>query len=94
MGFGRRHFARPFAPCSLSQTTGSAIETTPCTAQGQPLHMLRAQPGDQLLDHLFVGRAERVFLGRCRLRPFSMSRSMSISILVARSSAEADLLTS
>jgi hypothetical protein len=53
-----------------------------------------AQPRDQLLDHLFVGRAEPVFLGRRRVGLFSMSRIMSISILVARNSAEADLLTS
>ena len=49
---------------------------------------------DHLLDHLFVGRAERFFFGRCRSALLSTSRSVSISILVARNSAEADLLTS
>jgi hypothetical protein len=38
-----------------------------------------AQPGDQLLDHLFVGRTELLLLGRCRLRP-SFDAALGINL--------------
>ena len=55
---------------------------------------IAAQPGDHMLDHFRVGRAKRFFSAIAGSALFPMSRGMSISILVARSSAEADWLTS
>jgi hypothetical protein len=52
-----------------------------------------AQRGDQRLDHLSVG-LNGFFSAAAGSALLSTSRSMSISILVARNSAEADLLTS
>ena len=76
-------------------TMGSAIETAPLRRPGTTVAHVAAQPRDKLLDHLLVGRAERgIFSAAAGSALLSMSRSMSISILVAGRSAEAGLLTS
>jgi hypothetical protein len=76
---------------------GAAISSdkTPCSAaQGQPLHMSRHSRAISCwTTSLSVGLNE-FFSAAAGSALFSTSRSMSISILVVRNSAEADLLTS
>ena len=65
-----RHAASGACPVPGICAFRPAVETGPLCGPGTAIAHIAAQPCGQLSDHLFVGRAERIFLGRRRVGLF------------------------
>src|SRR5271163_4741160 len=79
---------------SMSPPLGQLSTPPRCAAQGHPAHMSRRSRVSRCWTTSLSVGLNGFFSAVAGSALFSMSRIMSISILVARSSAEADLLTS